>query len=222
MKVHSHGYLTVSLLLTGSLIEHTPIATKIVKSGNVLIKPPGLMHENIFTEDCSILSFKLFDYNYYHFNWKTWTILEQPTLLKQFLNVLHQKDKKHALSKLKSALFYSSKEDVPVKIPQKIRHLKTIIDVHFLELLHVNDLAKEVNLNPVYAGQAFKQYYHTDIKSYQQQLRLHFAISQMCNQKENLTQIAYKTGFSDQSHFSKTFKKNINITPKKFTALVNL
>ena len=222
MQIHCHDYLTVSLILEGSLIEHTPTSTKIVKCGNILIKPPGLMHENIFTEDCAILSFKIFDSDYYQFKWNEWSVLEQPTLLKYFLNVLHQKDRKHTLSELKNALQFSSKIDKTAKIPEKIKHVKTLIDFHFLEFIQISDLAKEVNLNPVYLGQAFIKYYQTDIKTYQQQLRLHFAVSQMCYQKENLTKIAYNAGYADQSHFSKTFKKSTKISPKRFTSFLNL
>lgn len=222
MKLHSHDYLTVSLLLTGSLIEHTSEATKIVKPGNVLIKPPGVVHENIFTESCSILSLKIFDHKHYNFNWKNWNVLEQSNALKQFLNVLYQKDRKHSLTQLKNNLLLTARKERITKIPTKIVHVKHLIENHFLEVLKITDLAKEVQLNPMYLGQAFKQYYNTDIKSYQQQLRLHFAVSQMCNQDKNLTEIAYKTGFSDQSHFSKSFKKSTKISPKKFTSIINL
>lgn len=222
MQIHNHNYLTVSLLLSGSLIEHTPKETKIVKSGDVLIKPPGVMHENIFTQDCTILSFKLFDYKYYDFNWRDWNILEQSASLKYFINVLHKKDKKNAFIELKKALLYSSRKESSTKIPEKIKRIKNLINIHFSEFIQISELAKEVNLNPVYLGQAFKHYYKTDIKSYQQQLRLHYAISQMCNQDENLTQIAYKTGYADQSHFSKNFRKSTLISPKKFTTLLDL
>ena len=36
----------------------------------------------------------------------------------------------------------------------------------------ISYLAKEINLNSMYLGQAFKQFYKTDIKSYQQQLHI--------------------------------------------------
>jgi YesN/AraC family two-component response regulator len=222
MRIHHHDYLTISTLLSGALIEHTPLETKIVKPGDVLIKPSGQIHENIFTQDCTILSFKLFDYKYYHFDWKDWKVIEQSASLKYFINVLHEKNKKNAFIDLKKALIFSSKKENNIKIPDKIKRVKNIIDIHFLETLQISDLAKEVNLNPMYLGQTFIHYYKTDIKSYQQQLRLHFAVSQMCFQNENLTQIAYKTGYSDQSHFSKKFKKSTSISPKKFTSLLDL
>ncbi|MGK0447969.1 MAG: AraC-like DNA-binding protein [Polaribacter sp.] len=223
MSIHDHDYLTISLLLNGTLIEHTPDATKIVKPGNVLIKPPGVMHGNIFTENCSILSFKLFDYKYYNFKWKQWNIIEQSGFLKHFLYVLHHKDRKHSFSELKNKLIsIDSKENTSHMIPEKIRHVKHLIEVHFAEATQIYDLAKEVNLNPAYLGQVFKQSYNMDIKSYQQQLRLHYSVSEMFTPDLNLTQIAHNTGFSDQSHFSRIFKKSTDISPKRLTSKLNL
>jgi YesN/AraC family two-component response regulator len=223
MEIHHHDYLTVSLILTGSLIEHTSESTKVVKTGSVLIKPPALMHSNIFTEDCSILSCKLYDYEYYNFNWDSWTILPQSGLLKQFIKVIHHTDRKQSLTELKEALLSNKLlKAAPIKIPEKIKHVKSLIDHHFIETIKISDLANEVNLNSLYLGQAFIQFYKIDIKSYQQQLRLHFTVSNMFSQEKNLTQIAYKAGYADQSHFSRAFKKSTDFSPKNFTTLLNL
>jgi AraC-like DNA-binding protein len=43
-------------------------------------------------------------------------------------------------------------------------------------------------------------------------------ISHPENEASNLTSIAYKSGYFDQTHFIKTFKEIVEITPKKFDA----
>ncbi len=100
MLPHDHDFLTISLLLSGSLIEHTSKETKIVKSGSVLIKPAALMHSDMFTENCTILSLNLFDWNYHNFDCKNWEIIEQNMLLKCFLKIIKDRDKKQSLNEL--------------------------------------------------------------------------------------------------------------------------
>ena len=125
MLLHDHDYLTVSLLLSGELIEHTNKGTKVVKPGSVLIKPPSIMHGDIFTKDSSILSLKLFNFQYYNFNWNSWEIIEQSGLLKQFINVLHHKDRKHALAELKHSLIsMSNQKKFKRAVPEKIKQVK--------------------------------------------------------------------------------------------------
>lgn len=223
MQIHDHDYLTVSLLLSGSLIEHTNEGTQIVKAGDVLIKPPALMHSNIFPENCSILSFKLFDTKYFNFTWEDWEVIQKPGLLKEFLKVIANDKRKDSLSELKYALKAAMKKrQEDQHAPEKIKIVKHLLELHFLETVRITDLAHEVNLNPVYLGQAFKKFYGTDIKSYQQRLRLHYTVSKMFNQSDKLTQIAYSSGYADQSHFSREFKKQTLFSPKQFSSLLNL
>jgi AraC-like DNA-binding protein len=76
-------------------------------------------------------------------------------------------------------------------------------------------MAKRVNKHPVYLTRAFKSHYGFDIKTFQKNLRLGHALAQKLNTEKSLTEIAYESGFSDQSHFNREFKKATGFTPKK-------
>jgi AraC-like DNA-binding protein len=223
MLPHDHDYLTVSLLLAGSLIEHTSMGTETVKARSVLIKPSGLIHGDIFTENCTLLSLKIYDWDYYRFDLKNWEIIQQNILLKNFLKIVTSKNKKESLNQLKTDIaFITNKTDIKKTVPHKIKHVRKLIDTRFLEPIQITQLAKEVHMHPVHLGRTFKAHYKIDIKAYQQQLRTHFAVSEMLAKKNNLTQIAHATGYSDQSHFSREFKKYTDFSPKKIATLLNV
>jgi AraC family transcriptional regulator len=106
--------------------------------------------------------------------------------------------------------------------PLWLEKIKEIIDYHFLETLQISRLAKDAKVHPAYLGKAFKTHFGTDIKSYQKQLKIHYAVSKITNNTGNLTEIAYDSGFSDQSHFSRELKKTTNFTPKTISNLLNV
>lgn len=223
MVPHSHDFLTISLLLSGSLIEQTSKGTTIVKPGSILIKPAQLEHSDVFTENCTILSLSIYDWEHYKLDFNDWKIIPQNKLLKNFLNIIQDKNKKQGLLNLKSDINYIlDKKKRRKNIPEWIKEVKAIIDLNFQETLKINDLAKEFKVHPVHLGRVFKDCYHTDIKSYQKQLRLHFSVSEMINKNGNLTKIAHTSGYSDQSHFSRELKKHTSLSPKKISQLLNV
>lgn len=218
MVPHNHDYLSISLLLSGSLIENTSKGTTIAKPGSLLVKPQEFIHSNIFTEDCTILSLNIYDSKYYDLECENWEIIHTNKVLKHFINLINNNDRKENISNIKKSLLSTNAEN---KTPAWLKDIKRTINKHYLEPLQIAQLAKRANVTAAYLGKAFKFYYNTDIKSYQKQLKIHYAVSKITNSKDNLTQVAYDSGFSDQSHFSRELKKITNFTPKTISNLLN-
>jgi AraC-like DNA-binding protein len=222
MTPHDHDFLTVSLLLSGKLIENADMESKIVYPGNVLIKPPALRHGNLFLQDSMILSIKIYDIDYYKFNYENWMIIQQNSLLKYFLNVINSADIKNNLELLNDMIKICSKTEHCIKkVPKKMELVKQLIETNFLESISISKLANEFNIHPVHLGRSFKSCFGIDIKSYQHQLRIHYCLSNLILKKQNLTQLAYEAGYSDQSHFTREFKKSTDMTPKKITQILS-
>jgi AraC family transcriptional regulator len=219
MQPHNHDYLSISLLLSGSLIEHTTSGTTIAKPGSLLIKPSALIHSDIFTENCTILSLNIYDWKYYNLDFENWKIIQQNNTLKHFINLINNKDKKKNIYQIKEHI---TQKNTKCAVPIWLKKIKEIIDHHFLETLQVSRLAKDAKVHPAYLGKVFKIHFGTDIKSYQRQLKIHYAVSKITNKTANLTQIAYDSGFSDQSHFSRELKKTTSFTPKTISNLLNV
>ena len=47
-------------------------------------------------------------------------------------------------------------------------------------------------------------------------IRLEHAAQLLLNSEFNITQLSYETGFSDPSHFTRSFKKHYEMTPTEY------
>jgi len=70
---------------------------------------------------------------------------------------------------------------------------------------------------PAYLSREFSKYFDDlSFGEYIRKLRIEKAIQLLHAQKYSLTEIAYLTGFSDQSHFTRIFKKHTGKNPSAY------
>lgn len=106
--------------------------------------------------------------------------------------------------------------------PPWIDKLKDLLHSNCNEKLTLTSVATELNIHPVYLCQQFPLFFNCNFGEYIRKLRIEKAVQYMLRSEEiSLTDISYQCGFADQSHFIRTFKKNIGVTPfnfKKFSS----
>jgi AraC family transcriptional regulator len=79
--------------------------------------------------------------------------------------------------------------------------------------LTVEYLARQVDLSPAHFARAFKETTGRAPHRYLLTLRLEWARRLLDVANPVLSEIALRTGFSDQSHFTRLFKREFGITP---------
>ncbi len=94
----------------------------------------------------------------------------------------------------------------------------TIIHDCFREPLTVKGIANEVDLHPTYLARAFKERTGVSVGRYVRRLRLDWAREQLRSTEVPVGLIAIRARFSDQSHFTREFKKHTGTTPAKYRA----
>jgi AraC-like DNA-binding protein len=83
--------------------------------------------------------------------------------------------------------------------------------------LSLQQASEELEINPTYMSREFSKYFdNLSFGEYMRKLRIEKAITLMKDDTYSLTDIAYLTGFSDQSHFNRTFKKQIGDNPLSY------
>ena len=86
----------------------------------------------------------------------------------------------------------------------------------FRETLTLAEIANEVGVNPTYLSRVFQQQYNLTIGEYLRRLRIEFACHALITSNTPLCQIALAAGFSDQSHFTRLFKRHMGLPPAKY------
>lgn len=80
--------------------------------------------------------------------------------------------------------------------------------------LSLQQISDELEINPAYLSREFSKYFdNLSFGDYIRKLRIEKAISLIETTGHHLGEIAYLTGFSDQSHFTRIFKQQTGQTP---------
>jgi AraC-like DNA-binding protein len=79
----------------------------------------------------------------------------------------------------------------------------------------LDELAKAAGLTRFQALRAFKRKYGIPPHDYQLTVRIGLAVPPLCR-GESVTQVAHELGFTDQSHFTRHFKRMFRQTPGKY------
>lgn len=105
------------------------------------------------------------------------------------------------------------------KIPAWATELKTIIQdqIDTNLALSLTGISHELNVNPAYVSREFSKYFdNLSFGEYIRKLRIDKAIVFIETSDYSFSEIAYLTGFSDQSHFSRIFKQETGLKPSEY------
>ena len=82
--------------------------------------------------------------------------------------------------------------------------------------LTLDELAREAGVHPVHLSRVFRRGVGEGIGEYVHRLRVRTACERMLDRDASLAEVSYSTGFADQSHFTRSFRKITGMTPAVF------
>ncbi len=103
--------------------------------------------------------------------------------------------------------------------PFWLHRVKELIADEFARPLTLAEMAKTVGVHPAYLAHVFRQHYHCTPGEFLRRIRIERASEYLCHSNLSLAEIALATGFADQSHFSRLFKRAMGLTPSQFRNL---
>src|SRR4030095_9779218 len=97
------------------------------------------------------------------------------------------------------------------------KELKEIIQDKIDTNLSLTNISKSLDIHPSYLSREFSKHFdNLSFGEYIRKLRIEKAIELIQTKNHSLTEIAYLTGFSDQSHFTRIFKQHEGLSPSTY------
>jgi AraC-like DNA-binding protein len=135
----------------------------------------------------------------------------------------HLQNVKHTQQPFESLLlnalikYIKSNEGKGNNMPAWVKELKEMIQDHIDTKVTLKELSKDLDINPSYLSREFSKHFdNLSFGDYMRKQRIERAIELMHEPAYSLTDIGYLSGFSDQSHFTRIFKKHTGASPSEY------
>ena len=110
----------------------------------------------------------------------------------------------------------SGTERVGPKVSRAIRQARELIQSRCTEKLSLEEIAAAINRHPVYLATEFRRCYGETVGSFQRRLRIDRACRLLTSSDLPLIEIAFDSGFANQTHFSRVFRRGTGVTPAEY------
>jgi len=233
MPVHTHGAAFLDLCLAGTIQEIWGAETFVRGVSTLNFLPVGAPHATLFPEQARSFQVVM------QASWleriqqvaplrKTLTHYTEgpPTWIAGRLHREFQR--RDALSplvleglllELLAEMSRSEQNREENRCPRWLRQAQEYLHAHFTESIAIEAVAAAVDVHPAHLMRTFRQHYRVTIGGYVRKLRVDYACHLLSTSHTSPAQVAYAVGFADQSHFHRTFKDFMGMTPTEFQKL---
>lgn len=229
---HFHECAYLSYVLEGPYSESYGNSASVTCSPGVLrYLPPSLAHANIFDAGSHCLLIEVDNEALKRVEEHS-TTLEHPgeiqgigsTWLAQRLYHEFRQGDELALVSIEGVLLEMLAEGArhagssgPVAvIPRWLRIAREYLESNFLRPLSLAEIAGAAGVHRVHLSREFRRYFSTTVGEFLRRKRIEHACHLVSTTPIALAEIAMICGFSDQSHFSATFRRQVGLTPARF------
>jgi AraC family transcriptional regulator len=105
--------------------------------------------------------------------------------------------------------------------PEWLSDASSFIEHAYAEPLSLAGVAAHVRVHPATLAAAFRRYLHTSVGTYIRDVRLERAKTALLETKTPIKEIAAETGFFDQAHFGRSFRRRFGAPPAAFRACLS-
>lgn len=100
--------------------------------------------------------------------------------------------------------------------PAWLREVERYVNDNFRGPVEMGAVAAVAGVHPVHLARVFRAQHGVTLGDYVRTLRVEWAATRLASSADPLATIAIESGFADQSHFSRAFKRHIGLTPGQY------
>jgi AraC family transcriptional regulator len=100
--------------------------------------------------------------------------------------------------------------------PHWLSDVREYIRANFSQRLTLELIGRAAHAHPVHVAQTFRRFHQCTIGEYLRRLRVDFACKELVTSDKAMSEIALAAGFSDQSHFNRSFKRELGMSPSQY------
>lgn len=227
---HYHPAASICLVLGGGYEERFGATSFLCEAGTLVFSVPGEVHSDLFGRSggrCFTVGFPeatLFEWAR-HGGAPEWLTSRQ-CLPSRFAFELHARFRAEASLALEGVeeLALALLDDMHTRASvcstgrppawlMKIRHR---VHEEFRDMPSLEELARDAAVHRVHAAREFRRHFDCTIGEYARRRRVEHACALLREPIANLSTVAYASGFADQAHMTRTFRRLLRTTPGRF------
>lgn len=117
------------------------------------------------------------------------------------------------ISEITAEFLRQSDKFIGKNAPNWLLKTKDFINEEFINLPNLASIARISNVHPTHLAREFQRHFQITIGDFVRQKRIESAANKLIKSKFPISEIAIESGFYDQSHFNRIFKKATGMTP---------
>ena len=222
---HSHQNPYFCLVLKGSFSESCGRKVRLCKASTLIFHPSDELHSDEFETDAHCFNLQInrrLDYRPALLNqsadFQGGNTAYLATKLYREFRVMDELSSL-AIEGLALELLAETFRGIKREFQQTPVWLERAVDIlraRFAERLTITQIAATLSVHPTHLAREFHRRHGQTIGEYIRQLRIEFACRQLSNSDAPLSDIAIASGFFDQSHFSRAFKRISGVSPATY------
>lgn len=223
--LHAHENAHVTMLLSGATLEKRQHSECYRQAGQAVFFHAGEAHQNSRTLPGSRnfnIEFTSDFFTTYHLEAAdiARALRHNQLAALVFVNAYRESLDNDPLANDSVTMAILSLLDTPAhagtRPPKWVGQVTELLHDRWSEPVGLQDISLQTGIHPVTISKHFRRYFGCTLSEYMRKLRVVNALALIKNTSSPLTDIAYESGFADQSHFTRVFREVTGFLPKEY------